>query len=67
VQTKLRIRAAHNRRSMEEEARNILRTALGEDSTAPVNLAEAVHQRFRPFGGIELSLPLRAPMRKHRD
>ena len=60
----LRIRAAHHRRSMEEEARNILRAALAEEASIPVNLAEAVRSRFEPLGGIELELPTREPMRE---
>jgi plasmid stability protein len=49
---------------MEEEARNILRAALAEETSTPVNLAEAIRRRFEPFGGVELELPARAPMRE---
>jgi plasmid stability protein len=62
TKSKLRIRAAHHNRSMEEEVRNILRTALAEDPLTPVNLAEAIRRRFESFGGIELDLPPREPM-----
>ena len=58
---KLRIRAAHHTRSMEEEARNILRAALAEEASIPVNLAEAIRRRFEPLGGVELDLPPREP------
>jgi plasmid stability protein len=58
----LRIRAAHHKRSMEEEARNILRAALAEEASKPVNLAETIRNRFEPLGGIELALPSRKPM-----
>lgn len=58
----LRVRAAGNGRSMEEEVRVILRTALtGPES--PSNLAEAIRARFRPLGGVELEIPPRDPMR----
>lgn len=61
---RLRVRAAHRRRSMEEEARNILREALARDSAAPANLAKAITARFKPFGGVELELPIREGMRE---
>lgn len=60
---RLRVRAAHCRRSMEEEARNILRKALAEKSTSSPNLAAAVHNRFAALGGVELEIPAREPMR----
>jgi len=54
TKTRLRIRAAHHGRSMEEEAREILRSALTTSSPPKGNLAEAIHRRFAAFGGIEL-------------
>ena len=39
TKTRLRIRAAHHKRSMEDEARNILRAALAQDAPKPRNLA----------------------------
>jgi plasmid stability protein len=54
---RLRVRAAQHKRSMEEEARSILRTALTDESAALTNLADAVRRRFRPFRGVELKLP----------
>ena len=64
TKARLRVRAAHRKRSMEDEARNILRAALAEGAATPRNLAEAVRRRFRPFGGVELRLPVREPMRQ---
>ena len=61
IKVRLRVRAAHRKRSMEDEARNILRAALVEDARAPQNLAEAIQQRFRPLGGVVLRLPSRNP------
>ena len=58
TKARLRIRAAHRKRSMEEEARNILRAALADEAATPCDLAEAIRRRFRPFGGIELRLPV---------
>ncbi len=60
---RLRIRAAENGRSMEEEARDILRAALEEDAAPARNLGTAIHELFRPFGGVELEIPPRGPMR----
>ena len=64
TKTRLRVRAAHHGRSMEEEAREILRSALTTSTPAKGNLAEAIRSRFAPFGGIELSLPKRDAVRK---
>ena len=61
---RLRVRAAHRRRSMEEEARNILREALDVETTMPRNLATAVQSRFSALGGVDLEIPVREPMRE---
>lgn len=63
TKTRLRVRAAHHGRSMEEEAREILRSALIASAQPKRNLAEAVRQRFAPFGGLEVELPRRDAMR----
>ncbi|HSS97715.1 MAG TPA: hypothetical protein VLK33_11830 [Terriglobales bacterium] len=63
IKNRLRVRAAHHGRSMEEEARAILRTAL-TSSLPQGNLAEAIHQRFAAFGGITIELPQRDAIRK---
>ena len=64
TKTRLRVRAAHHGRSMEEEAREILRSALTAASPVKGNLAEAIHRRFAALGGHELELPRRDPMRR---
>jgi len=64
TKTRLRVRAAHHGRSMEEEAREILRSALTASPRSNGNLAEAIRRRFAPLGGIELSLPKRDAVRK---
>jgi len=61
LKRRLRIRAAEHGRSMEEEAREILRQTIREPVT-PGNLGEAIHRRFMALGGIELDLPPREPM-----
>lgn len=68
TKSKLRIRAAHHGCSMEEEAREILRASLNDAAPQPPeNLAEAIRKRFAPFGGVELELPEREPMREPPD
>ena len=64
VKRRLRIRAAENGRSMEQEARDILRSALEQEPSLGKDLASAVRSRFAPFGGVELELPPREPMRE---
>ena len=51
---KLKIRAATNGRSMEREAREILRSAMAHASKKRPNLAERIREIFRPLGGVEL-------------
>jgi len=64
TKSRLRVRAAHHGRSMEEEAREILRLALVVSSPAKGNLAESIHRRFRALGGVELEVPQRDAMRE---
>ena len=64
LKRRLRIRAAENGRSMEQEARDILRTALDEEAVPVRNLGTALHELFKPFGGVELDIPAREPMRE---
>lgn len=60
---KLRIRAAQHGRSMETEAREILKSELNKPEKQPANLAEAIRRRFAPLGGVELEIPPRGPIR----
>ena len=63
LKRRLRIRAAEHGRSMEEEAREILRQVVGEGAP-PRNLAAAIRARIAPLGGVDLDLPPREPMRE---
>jgi plasmid stability protein len=63
TKTRLRVRAAHRNRSMEDEARTILRLALAEETTPPGNLAQAIAERFRGLDVSSLAIPAREPMR----
>jgi len=49
---------------MEEEAREILRSALLSRPNLNDNLADIVRRRFAPLGGVELEPPPRDPIRK---
>jgi plasmid stability protein len=64
VKARLRVRAARHGRSMEEEARTLLRAALREDAPAERNLVETIRARFSRLGGVELRLPAREPIRE---
>ncbi len=64
---KLKVRAAMNGHSMEQEAREILKSALKTTpSKSGANLAEAIHRRFARFGGVELEPFPRGPIREPR-
>jgi plasmid stability protein len=61
----LRLRAAQHGRSMEEEAYRILRDHLIEPARPTgADLADAIHELFAPFGGVELDIPSRIPLRQ---
>lgn len=64
LKRRLRIRAAENGRSMEQEARDILRAALNDEAAPARNLGTALHELFKPFGGVDLEIPPREPMRE---
>ena len=64
LKRQLRVRAAENGRSMEQEARDILRAALGDEQVPARNLGTALHELFKPFGGVDLEIPPREPMRE---
>ena len=61
LKRRLRIRAAENGRSMEQEAREILRAALAVEAAPTGNLGTAIHELFAPYGGVELDIPPRRP------
>ena len=64
LKARLRIHAARQGRSMEDAAREILRTALSDRPRGAANLAEAIRQRFAGLGGVELDLPARDAARE---
>ena len=62
IKTRLRKRAAERGRSMEGEARLILAEAVAREAAPARGLGTALHELFKPFGGLEL--PPREPMRE---
>jgi plasmid stability protein len=64
VKSKLRMRAARHGRSMEEEAREILKAGVMARRPSQPNLADSIRARFAPLGGIELALPVREAVRR---
>lgn len=59
VKDLLRLAAARNGHSMEEEARIILRQAL-QGTQPSFGLGSRLQQRFSAGGGVELALPSRS-------
>jgi plasmid stability protein len=63
LKQRLRIRAAHGNRSMEEEVRQILRAALMPQPPPEAGLAQRVRARFAGLGDVQLPLAEREPIR----
>lgn len=63
LKQRLRLRAATHGRSMEDEARDILRSTLSAEGRRPGNLAETIRQRVAALGGVELEIAPREPIR----
>jgi antitoxin FitA len=57
LKSQLRLRAAKHGRSMEDEARHILRAALMAEPRAPKNLYDSIRRRIEPLGGVDLDIP----------
>jgi plasmid stability protein len=67
IKRKLQVRAALNGRSMEAEARDLLRVSVDGDPTLPASkedLGTLIHKRFAAYGGVELQIPPRT--KSHR-
>ena len=67
LKQRLRVRAAVHGRSMEDEARDILRSVLAASERPARNLAETIRARLAPVGGVELAIPDRDPIRDAPD
>jgi len=71
LKTTLRLRAARHGRSMEEEARQLLRQALVQDRSS-TGLGSQISRRFAAAGGVDLpdvtrSVPRQPPTFPSRD
>jgi plasmid stability protein len=67
LKARLRVRAAQHGRSMEDEARDILRAALSSNSDGPAALVDSIRARIEPLGGVDLELPARETLRTPPD
>jgi plasmid stability protein len=54
IKARLRVRAAMHGRSMEDEARDILRSALSSELPPTRDLARSISKRFKALGGVDL-------------
>jgi antitoxin FitA len=64
LKARLRVRAAKHGRSMEDEARDILRAALSAQPPRARALVDSIRARIEPLGGVDLEIPAREPMRE---
>jgi plasmid stability protein len=64
VKSRLRVQAASRGRSMEDEARHILRAALAKASPRESGLVERIRERFAPLGDVQLPIATREPVRE---
>ena len=67
LKLRLRIRAAEHGRSMEEEARDILRSALSVEHEAGRSMLDVIRAAVGPSEDMDLELPTREPMREPPD
>ncbi|MGN6651925.1 FitA-like ribbon-helix-helix domain-containing protein [Trinickia sp.] len=68
LKSRLRVQAAHHGRSMEDEARDILRAALStEGEGGRQSLIESIRSRISPLGGVDLDLPARETIQDRVD
>lgn len=63
IKNRLRVRAAIHGRSMEDEARDILRSALSTELPPPRDPGRTIHRRFAKLGGVDLPLAQREAIR----
>lgn len=67
LKSRLRVQAAHHGRSMEDEARDILRAALSTEESGRQDLIESIRSRISPLGGVDLQLPARETISERVD
>jgi plasmid stability protein len=64
LKARLRLQAAQHGRSMEEEAREILREGLARKPAVQSDLAESIRRYIAPLGGVELPALKRERVRR---
>lgn len=64
LKSRLRTRAEMRGKSMEDEARDILRDALSTEASGGGNLAEVIRKRLAPVGGVDLPILPREAIRE---
>ncbi|MEQ8536400.1 MAG: plasmid stability protein [Coleofasciculus sp. D1-CHI-01] len=64
LKNRLQKRAEYSGRSLEEEAKEILRAVLTEQVHKPLSLALAIERRFAHFGDFKLPMIPREPLRE---
>jgi len=67
LKARLRVRAAENGRSMEAEARAILRSTLVGEADAHDRLGSRICERFAGLGAGQLDLPPRSDLPRAAD
>lgn len=67
LKRRLRIRSAEHGRSMEEEARDILRSTLSTGVSPSNDLSASIRRRFEKAGYVDLPLPPRERLREPPD
>ncbi len=67
LKAKLKIMAAEQGVSMEEQTRRILRDAVLIKPKNQKGLGTRIHDRFVDIGGVDLALPKRSPARQAPD
>lgn len=67
LMARLNVRATRNGRSMEDEAADIIRQALSAEPASGQTLVEVARAAVHSFGGVDLELPPRGPIREPPD
>ncbi len=63
VKLRLKVQAAQNNRSMEEEVRVILRNSVRANQERVPSLVDIARDAVEPYGGFEMKLPKRDNIR----
>ena len=64
---RLRVRAARQGHSMEQEAREILRRSMATESPAGTHFVDEIRRRIAPLGGMDLPVIPRGPIPEPPD